>query len=179
MFNISILIIGRLNYKYHRLVASSDRPGELPQVEKCVVDDDEEDEEEVRDVSLLSILWLRNLLVEFADYWEILDSFRTSSPSWLSEIFESFRVFVGNLRKTSGNVWWNTKVFGWSSALHLVKLYDIISRSWYEFYPRLCFFHGNWVYRVLPRRFISGSARTAEKKFSRRLRTWLVEERRR
>jgi len=58
MLSISILIIGRLNYKYHRLVASSDRPGELPQVEKCVVDDDEEDDdEEVRDVSLLSILW--------------------------------------------------------------------------------------------------------------------------
>lgn len=52
MFNFSILIIGRLNYKYHRLVASSDRPGELPQVEKCVVDDDEEDEEEVRQMFL-------------------------------------------------------------------------------------------------------------------------------
>ena len=54
MLNISILIIGRLNYKYHRLVASSDRPGELPQVEKCVVDDDEEDEEEVRE-----LFWVR------------------------------------------------------------------------------------------------------------------------
>ncbi|XP_078343658.1 endosome/lysosome-associated apoptosis and autophagy regulator family member 2-like isoform X2 [Oculina patagonica] len=38
----------KLTYKYHRLVTSSDRPGELPQVEKCGVgDDDEEDEEEV------------------------------------------------------------------------------------------------------------------------------------
>ena len=54
MLNISILIIGRLNYKYHRLVASSDRPGELPQVEKCVVDDDEEDEEEVKRAFLCS-----------------------------------------------------------------------------------------------------------------------------
>lgn len=52
MFNFSIFIVGRLNYKYHRLVASSDRPGELPQVEKCVVDDDEEDEEEVRQMFL-------------------------------------------------------------------------------------------------------------------------------
>ena len=48
MFTFSALIVDRLTYKYHRLVASSDRPGELPQVEKCVVDDDEEDEEEVR-----------------------------------------------------------------------------------------------------------------------------------
>ena len=56
MFNFSIFIIGRLNYKYHRLVASSDRPGELPQVEKCVVDDDEEDEEEVTHVSLFFIM---------------------------------------------------------------------------------------------------------------------------
>ena len=54
--NISILIIVRLTYKYHRLVASGDRPGELPQVEKCVVDDDEEDEEEVREFPLFSIL---------------------------------------------------------------------------------------------------------------------------
>lgn len=55
--DLSIFTIGRLNYKYHRLVASSDRPGELPQVEKCVVDDDEEDEEEVtQHVSLFSIL---------------------------------------------------------------------------------------------------------------------------
>lgn len=40
----------KLTYKYHRLVHnSSDKPGELPQVERCVVDDDEdeEDEEEV------------------------------------------------------------------------------------------------------------------------------------
>jgi len=47
--NISKLIV-RLTYKYHRLVTSSDRPGELPQVEKCVVDDDEEDDEEVKTI---------------------------------------------------------------------------------------------------------------------------------
>ena len=38
----------RLTYKYHRLVQnSSDKPGELPQVERCAVDEDEEDEDEV------------------------------------------------------------------------------------------------------------------------------------
>ena len=49
---ISVLIIvynlHRLTYKYHRLVQNnSDKPGELPAVERCVVDEDEEDEEEV------------------------------------------------------------------------------------------------------------------------------------
>ena len=132
--NISILIIVRLTYKYHRLVASSDRPGELPQVEKCVVDDDEEDEEEVREVALFSILWPRNS----ADYWKILDDFRTSSPWRFSEIFRSFLVFVGNLRKTSKNVWQSTKVFGWFSAWQLVTLYDVTPRSWWEFYLGLC-----------------------------------------
>ena len=40
----------RLTYKYSRLIQQSDdgRPGELPQAERCVVDDDEEDEEEVK-----------------------------------------------------------------------------------------------------------------------------------
>ncbi|XP_027044003.1 UPF0577 protein KIAA1324-like homolog isoform X2 [Pocillopora damicornis] len=38
----------KLTYKYHRLVnKSGDNSGELPGVERCVVDDDEEDEEEV------------------------------------------------------------------------------------------------------------------------------------
>ena len=41
-------LCGRLTYKYHRLVnKSGDNSGELPGVERCVVDDDEEDEEEV------------------------------------------------------------------------------------------------------------------------------------
>ena len=52
VFQISVLIIiynlHRLTYKYHRLVQNnSDKPGELPAVERCVVDEDEEDEEEV------------------------------------------------------------------------------------------------------------------------------------
>lgn len=65
MCNLYMLTTDRLNYKYHRLVASSDRPGELPQVEKCVVDDDEEDEEEVtQHVSLFSILRHQNSVVE-------------------------------------------------------------------------------------------------------------------
>ncbi|XP_068712559.1 endosome/lysosome-associated apoptosis and autophagy regulator family member 2-like isoform X1 [Montipora foliosa] len=39
----------KLTYKYHRLVQnSSDKPGELPAVERCVVDEDEEDDEEVQ-----------------------------------------------------------------------------------------------------------------------------------
>lgn len=39
----------KLTYKYHRLVQNnSDKPGELPAVERCVVDEDEEDEEEVQ-----------------------------------------------------------------------------------------------------------------------------------
>ena len=62
-----MLILGRLTYKYHRLVASSDRPGELPQVEKCVVDDDEEDEEEVRQLFACPSRDLRTLQLNF-DY---------------------------------------------------------------------------------------------------------------
>ena len=43
-----LLYLYRLTYKYHRLVQnSSDKPGELPAVERCVVDEDEEDDEEV------------------------------------------------------------------------------------------------------------------------------------
>ncbi|CAH3117900.1 unnamed protein product [Porites lobata] len=38
----------KLTYKYHRLVHNSgDKPGELPRVERCVVEDGEEDDEEV------------------------------------------------------------------------------------------------------------------------------------
>ena len=111
-------------------MASSDRPGELPQVEKCVVDDDEEDEEEVREVSLFSILWPQN----FAGYWKILDNFRTSTPWRFSEIF-NFLAFVSNLRKTKKNVWWNTEVLGWFLALQLVAgknfIHDFVfSRYW-------------------------------------------------
>lgn len=113
-------------------MASSDRPGELPQVEKCVVDDDEEDEEEVREVSLFSILWPQN----FAGYWKILDNFRTSTPWRFSEIF-NFLAFVSNLRKTKKNVWWNTEVLGWFSALQLVAgknfIHDFVfSRYWVD-----------------------------------------------
>ena len=105
--NISILIIARLTYKYHRLVASSDRPGELPQVEKCVVDDDEEDEEEVREVFLFSILWPPNS----ADHWKILDNFelprrgdfRKSSKAFFysSVIFARLQKKFGEIQKYS------------------------------------------------------------------------------
>ena len=54
--------LGRLTYKYHRLInKSGDHPGELPQAERCVVDDDEEDEEEVTNC-LVSILVPRALV---------------------------------------------------------------------------------------------------------------------
>ena len=50
----------RLTYKYHRLVQnSSDKPGELPQVERCAVDEDEEDEDEVSIIgSIIHAFWL-------------------------------------------------------------------------------------------------------------------------
>lgn len=76
MFNFSIFIVGRLNYKYHRLVASSDRPGELPQVEKCVVDDDEEDEEEVRHVSLFSWTLFSILCYSLMEFRQLLEDLR-------------------------------------------------------------------------------------------------------
>lgn len=123
MFNFSIFIIGRLNYKYHRLVASSDRPGELPQVEKCVVDDDEEDEEEVRQMFLcfpgrcFPFYVLKTLWWNFANCWKTWDNIRTSSR-------RDFR-----------------------KPLQLVKLYQIIHGSWYEFYSRLCFAFVNCFYR--------------------------------
>ena len=48
MVYVCRFLCGRLTYKYHRLVnKSGDNSGELPGVERCVVDDDEEDEEEV------------------------------------------------------------------------------------------------------------------------------------
>ena len=46
-----------MTYKYHRLVHNSgDKPGELPQVERCVVEDGEEDDEEVNMVDFLSVV---------------------------------------------------------------------------------------------------------------------------
>ena len=61
-FQMPVLIIiynlHRLTYKYHRLVQNnSDKPGELPAVERCVVDEDEEDEEEV--MLFMAILLVR------------------------------------------------------------------------------------------------------------------------
>ena len=71
-FQISILIIiynlHRLTYKYHRLVQNnSDKPGELPAVERCVVDEDEEDEEEV-------MLFMAILLVQGQNWPTSLNS---------------------------------------------------------------------------------------------------------
>ena len=46
-----------MTYKYHRLVHNSgDKLGELPQVERCVVEDGEEDDEEVNMVDFLSVV---------------------------------------------------------------------------------------------------------------------------
>ena len=77
---ISVLIIvynlHRLTYKYHRLVQNnSDKPGELPAVERCVVDEDEEDEEEV-------MLFMAILLVQ-GQKW----STSQNSPLVLRRIF--------------------------------------------------------------------------------------------
>ena len=71
-FQISVLIIiynlHRLTYKYHRLVQNnSDKPGELPAVERCVVDEDEEDEEEV-------MLFMAILLVQGQNWPTSLNS---------------------------------------------------------------------------------------------------------
>lgn len=72
--------LGRLTYKYHRLInKSGDHPGELPQAERCVVDDDEEDEEEVT-----------NCLVSFL-----------CSRIYLARL----RAIVGHLRKLSEGFW--------------------------------------------------------------------------
>lgn len=46
-----------MTYKYHRLVHNSgDKPGELPQVERCVVEEGEEDDEEVNINDFLSVV---------------------------------------------------------------------------------------------------------------------------
>ena len=92
-------------------MASSDRPGELPQVEKCVVDDDEEDEEEVRQMfpcfldSFFHLVTSKlfggnSLIIERS--WIIFELLPRLD---FRKIFGNFLVFFGNLRKTSRNAW--------------------------------------------------------------------------